>query len=311
MHHVGWSLALALSVTVVWVQAVTPRSRLHRGRTAGGHRLRHRRRAVADRMRAGLGQQIVSRTSQARAARWRASIREGARRWLHAGGVSNATLTILPNLDSKIQLDPLKELARSVSSRHPECPLRSSAVAREHGCRIRRAREEAAGKMTYASGGNGSVQHWRWKDSRQRRDEPPARSYKGSAQATLAWWAGASTRVFSGSSPCCRTCNRGSSARSRGVGARRFGIYPELPTIQRVASRVSRTSRGPRSTRRRRLRSTWSPASTRKSARRRASRTSSSAGRAKDSKHAIQSGRNRDGAAHGKRRAREGDQGSG
>jgi tripartite-type tricarboxylate transporter receptor subunit TctC len=192
-------------------------------------------RAVADRLRAGIGQQIVIENlpgASGTLAAVKAAKAPADGYTLTA--LSNATLTILPNLDSKMPVEPLKELVPvafvaaipSVLFTYPGLPANTVLEF------VDLARKRA-GQMTYASGGNGSVQHLAMERFKATTGINVLHvPYKGSAQATLDVVAGRVDSGFQGISTVLPHVQSGRLRVLAWSGAKRFGVYPDLPTIQ-------------------------------------------------------------------------------
>jgi tripartite-type tricarboxylate transporter receptor subunit TctC len=87
--------------------------------------------------------------------------------------------------------------------------------------------------MTYASGGNGSVQHLATEIFKAAtRIELTHVPYKGSMQATLDVVGGRVDAGFQGISTVLQFVQSGKLRALAWSGAQRYGLYPDLPTIQ-------------------------------------------------------------------------------
>jgi tripartite-type tricarboxylate transporter receptor subunit TctC len=232
----GFVAAAAVS-SLAWAQAPYPNKPIYIavGLQAGtGSDIAVR--AVADKLRAQIGQQIVIE-NLAGASGTLAAVKaaKAPPDGYTLTALSNATLTILPNLDSKMPLEPLKELTPvafvsaipSVLFVHPAVPAKT---VREF---VSLAKKPGS-QMTYASGGNGSTQHLameRFKAAagiKQLLHVP----YKGSAQAVLDVIGGRVDCGFQGISTVLPHVQSQKLRALAWSGDKRFGIYPDLPTIQ-------------------------------------------------------------------------------
>jgi tripartite-type tricarboxylate transporter receptor subunit TctC len=148
--------------------------------------------------------------------------------------LSTAALTILPNLEPKPPYDPLRDFAPiafvaaipSVLFVNPTVPART---VQEFIALAKRK----PGLMTYASGGNGSVQHLATEIFNSMAGIDLAHvPYKGSMQATLDVVGGRVDAGFQGISTVLQFVQSGKLRALAWSGEQRYGLFPDLPTIQ-------------------------------------------------------------------------------
>lgn len=148
--------------------------------------------------------------------------------------LSNAALTILPNIEPKPPYDPLRDFMPiafvasipSVLFVNPGVPAKT---VREF---IALAKSKP-GVMTYASGGNGSVQHLATEIFKSMAGIDLVHvPYKGSMQATLDVLSGRVDAGFQGISTVLQFVQSGKLRALAWSGDKRNALFPDMPTIE-------------------------------------------------------------------------------
>ena len=192
-------------------------------------------RTVAERMGALLGQQVVIENLPGASGVVAAvKVAKAAPDGYSLVALNTGTLTILPNLEPKPPFDPLKDFVPiafvaaipSVLFVNPTVPAKT---VREFVALAKRS----PGLLTYASGGNGSVQHLATEIFKSMTNTDLTHiPYKCSMQATLDVVGGRVDAGFQGISTVLQFVQSGKLRALAWSGDRRNALYPELPTIQ-------------------------------------------------------------------------------
>ncbi len=148
--------------------------------------------------------------------------------------LNSGTVAVLPHIDSSIRFDPLKELVPiaiittipSVLFVHPSVPAKSVGEFIEYA-------RKNPGKLTYASGGIGSVQHLAMEAFMATASLNLLHiPYKGSGQATLDLVAGRVDSAFQGVVQVIQHAKTNRVRLLAWSGAQRYPLFPDLPTMQ-------------------------------------------------------------------------------
>jgi tripartite-type tricarboxylate transporter receptor subunit TctC len=192
-------------------------------------------RSVAERMGPLLGQQIVIENLPGASGIVAAvKVAKAAPDGYNLVALSNAALTILPNIEPKPPYEPQRDFVPiafvasipSVLFVHPGVPAKT---VREF---IALAKSKP-GIMTYASGGNGSVQHLATEIFKSMAGIDLVHvPYKGSMQATLDVVSGRVDSGFQGISTVLQFVQSGKLRALAWSGDKRNALFPEMPTIQ-------------------------------------------------------------------------------
>lgn len=234
LHLVALSSAL-LMVPQAWCQTYPVKPILISVGLQGGTGSDVAVRTVAERMIPLLGQQVVTENLPGAAGVVAAAkVAKAAPDGYSLVALSAATLTIVPHLEPKPPYDAQKDFAPiafiaafpSVLFVNPTVPAKTLQEF------IALARRKP-GLMTYASGGNGSVQHLATEifKSMARIDIAHV-PYKGSIQATLDVVGGRVDCGFQGIPTVLQFVQAGKLRVLAWSGDRRYALYPDLPTIQ-------------------------------------------------------------------------------
>ena len=192
-------------------------------------------RTVAERLSAALGQQLVIENLPGAGGILAATkVARGSRDGYQLGALSNAALTIAPHLEQKSTYDPLRDIVPiafissfpSVLFVHPTVPAKTTQEF------VSLAKRQP-GKMTYASGGNGSPQHLGMEVFKSLAGINLIHiPYKGSVQATLDVVGGRVDCGFQGISTVLSFVKNGQLRAVAWTGEQRGVLYPDLPTIR-------------------------------------------------------------------------------
>ena len=227
-----WALAMAPHA---WCQSYPSKPILISVGLQGGTGSDVAVRTVAERMVPLLGQQIVIENLPGAAGVVAAAkVAKAAPDGYSLVALSMATLTIGPHLEPKPPYDAQKDFAPiafvaafpSVLFINPTVPAKT---AREFIALAKRK----PGLLTYASGGNGSVQHLATELFKSMAGLDLVHvPYKGSIQATLDVAGGRVDAGFQGIPTVLQFVQSGKLRLLAWSGDRRNALYPDLPTIQ-------------------------------------------------------------------------------
>lgn len=147
--------------------------------------------------------------------------------------LSNAALTVFPNLDPKITYDPFKDLIPvSLVVGHPSVLFVRADFPAKNVAEFIAWAKKNPGKMTYASGGNGSAQHLAMELFKGIEGMHIVHiPYKGSGQATLDVASGRVDAGFQGISTVLPFIKSGKIRALAATGAQRAALFPDLPTM--------------------------------------------------------------------------------
>ena len=192
-------------------------------------------RSVAERMGTLMNQQIVIENLPGAAGIVAAvKVAKAAPDGYNLVALSNAALTILPNIEPKPPYDPLRDFTpvAFVASFPSVLFINPGVPAKTVGEFIALAKSKP-GIMTYASGGNGSVQHLATEIFKSMTGIDLVHvPYKGSMQATLDVVSGRVDCGFQGISTVLQFVQSGKLRALAWSGEKRYWLFPDMPTIQ-------------------------------------------------------------------------------
>lgn len=148
--------------------------------------------------------------------------------------LNTGTLTILPNFEPRPPFDPLKDFTpiAFVAAIPSVLFVNPTVPAKTVGEFVALAKRKP-GLLTYASGGNGSVQHLATEIFKGMAGIDMTHiPYKGSMQATLDVLGGRVDCGFQGISTVLQFVQSGKLRALAWSGSQRFSLFPDLPTIQ-------------------------------------------------------------------------------
>ncbi len=192
-------------------------------------------RTVAERMSTLLGQQIIIENLPGASGVVAAvKVAKAPPDGYSLVALNTGTLTILPNLEPKPPFDPLKDFVPiAFIAAIPSVLFVNPAVPAKTVKEFVALAKRNPGLMTYASGGNGSVQHLATEIFKSMTNIDVTHvPYKGSMQATLDVVGGRVDAGFQGISTVLQFVQSGKLRALAWSGERRNALFPDLPTIQ-------------------------------------------------------------------------------
>ena len=148
--------------------------------------------------------------------------------------LSSGTVAALPHIDTSLRFDPLKDLVPiaiiatipSVLFVHPSVPAKTVQEFIDHA-------RKNPGKLTYATGGTGSIQHLATESFKAITNTDILHvPYKGSGQATLDLVAGRVDSAFQGVVQVIQFAKNNQVRLLAWSGSQRNALFPDLPTLQ-------------------------------------------------------------------------------